>query len=226
MDIYYEKNVTNESIDKHKKRNTVLKVFKIASVVWLVLIGVFIFQFFGWSGRSAVIIIIELVFLLAPPICSILLFTKLLANLNCEYDYYVTDEKFRIVKVINRVKRKKMLEVPLSAFVSVGSVNSENFERYAADKSVKIVAAYCNEENYPIYVYLNDETEKKLLILETDEKFLIALRRALNSTVIETELKLYISKLMNKANSEAVGEPTETVSVESAVVSVPDKEEK
>ena len=223
MDIYYEKNVTNESIDKHKKRNTVLKVFKIASVVWLVLIGVFIFQFFSWGERGVVSIIIELVFLLVPPICSILLFTKLLANLNCEYDYYVTDEKFRIIKVINRVKRKKMLEVPLSAFVSVGSVNSENFERYAADKSVKLVAAYCNEENYPIYVYLNDETEKKLLVLETDEKFLTALRRALNSTVIETELKLYISKLMNKANTGADSEVVETVSAEESDVS--DKEE-
>ena len=202
MDIYYEKNVANEGIDKHKKRNTVLKVLKIVSIVWLVVTVILIFQFFGFGNRNVVSIIIELLFLLVPPICSILLFDRLLANLNCEYDYYIMGDKLRVVKVINRVKRKKMLEVPLSSFVSVGSADSENFMRYASDKSVKIVSAYCNEENYPIYVFLNDETEKKILVLETDDKFLISLRRALNATVIETELKLYISKLMNKEQSE------------------------
>lgn len=213
MDIYYEKNVTNENIDKHKKRNTVLRVLKIVSIVWLILICIFVYMFFSWGGRGVVSIIVELVFLFVPPICSILLFTKLLANLNCEYDYYVTDEKFRVIKVVNRVKRKKLLEVPLTSFVSVGSVESENFERYGADKSVKIVTAYCNDENYPIYVYLNDETERKLLVLETDDKFLIALRRALNSTVIETELKLYISKVMNKEQSQVNDQSSSTETV-------------
>ena len=221
MDIYYEKNVTNESIDKHKKRNTVLKVLKITSIVWLVVMFIFIFQFFNFGGnRGIVSIILELLFLLVPPICSILLFTKLLANLNCEYDYYIAGDKFRIIKVVNRAKRKKMLDVPLTAFVSVGWVNSDNFERFASDKSVKLVPAYCNEENCPIYIYLNDETDKKMLVIETDEKFLISLRRALNSTVIETELKLDISKMMNRQQ-----EATEVVRPQNALTP-PDPETK
>ncbi len=195
MDIYYEMNVTNENIDKHQKRNKVFKALKIASIVWLVLTGIFIFGFFQFGDRNVLGIVIELALLLAPPICSILLFRHLLNNLNCEYDYYITDDKFRIVKVVNRVKRKKLLETPLSSFVSVGSVESENFVRYGNDKSVKLVTAYCNDENFPIYVYFNDDVDKKLLIIETDEKLLIALRRSLNSTVIEKDLNLYISKI-------------------------------
>ena len=202
MEIFYEKNVVNESIDKHKKRNTVFNVIRIISIVLLVFE---VYFFITWQpipvdkGALAVVLsILASLVLISFPVCILLVFTRLLKRLNAEYDYYIFGDVFRIVRVENRKKRKKILEVPLSAVSSIGLVESESYDKFAADKTIKNVHAFCNDEALLGYFMLSHDGEKKLVTLELDNEFIANLKKAVSLSTFDSSLKL----LKTKADSQ------------------------
>ena len=198
MEVYYEKNVTNNGIDKHKKRNVFLLVVRVIAIIWIVVSSFIFINFVDFSGADFLGVVLVILFLFAPPICLLIFANKLLTNLNLEYDYYLLGDTFRIVKVLNRKKRKKLLELTMASFAVVGLVESESFDRYSADKQVKQINAFC-EENNLIYFYVNDGGEKKLIIIETDEKFLLELKKALPISVLDDSLKTHLFQLQKKS---------------------------
>ncbi len=200
MDVYFEKNVTNEGIDKHKKRNVVLLIVRVIAIIWIVIAAFVFINFVDFSDAEFLGVVLIILFLFAPPICLLIFANKLLTNLNLEYDYYILGDIFRIVKVLNRKKRKKLIEIPMASLAVVGLVESESFDRYTADKSVKQVNAFC-EENDLLYFYLNDGGEKKLIIIESDEKFLLELRKALPISALDDSLKNHIFQLQKKSKN-------------------------
>lgn len=122
----------------------------------------------------------------------------LLSRLNAEYDYYIAGDVFRVMQVINRKKRKKFTEFSVSAISELGILESENFERYNADKTIKKLNAFCNEDSLLGYVYFTVDGEKKLLILELDEEFLLALRKALPMSVLDGSAKKILHEAAKK----------------------------
>lgn len=202
MEIFFEKNVVNENIDKHKKRNVVFNVIRILSIVILVIEIYFILSFQGIpvdQGALAVVLsIFSSVIMILPPITSIVLFSMLLSRLNAEYDYYIAGDVFRVMQVLNRKKRKKFLEASMSAISEVGTLESENFERYNIDKSIKKMNAFCNDDSLLGYIYFSLDGEKKLLILELDDEFLFALRKALPMSVLDNSVKKIILEAAKK----------------------------
>ncbi len=202
MEIFFEKNVVNENIDKHKKRNVVFNVIRVLSIIILVIEIYFILSFQGIpvdQGALAVVLsILFSVITILPPITSIVLFSILLSRLNAEYDYYIVGDVFRVMQVFNRKKRKKFLEASMSAISEVGTLESENFERYNIDKSIKKMNAFCNDDSLLGYIYFSLDGEKKLLILELDDEFLFALRKALPMSVLDGSLKKIILEATKK----------------------------
>lgn len=202
MEIFFEKNVVNENIDKHKKRNVVFNVIRILSIVILVIEIYIILSFQGIpvdQGALAVVLsILFSVIMILPPIASIVLFGMLLSRLNAEYDYYIAGDVFRVMQVLNRKKRKKFLEASMSAISEVGTLESENFERYNIDKSIKKMNAFCNDDSLLGYIYFSLDGEKKLLILELDDEFLFALRKALPMSILDNSVKKIILEAAKK----------------------------
>ena len=202
MEIFFEKNVVNENIDKHKKRNVVFNVIRILSIVILVIEIYFILSFQGIpvdQGALAVVLsIFSSVIMILPPITSIVLFSLLLSRFNAEYDYYIAGDVFRVMQVLNRKKRKKFLEASMSAISEIGTLESENFERYNIDKSIKKMNAFCNDDSLLGYIYFSLDGEKKLLILELDDEFLFALRKALPMSVLDNSVKKIILEAAKK----------------------------
>ncbi len=202
MEIFFEKNVVNENIDKHKKRNVVFNVIRILSIVILIIEIYFILSFQGIpvdQGALAVVLsIFSSVIMILPPIASIVLFSMLLSRLNAEYDYYIAGDVFRVMQVLNRKKRKKFLEASMSAISEIGTLESENFERYNIDKSIKKMNAFCNDDSLLGYIYFSLDGEKKLLILELDDEFLFALRKALPMSVLDNSVKKIILEAAKK----------------------------
>lgn len=202
MEVFFEKNVVNENIDRHKKRNVVFNVIRIISIVILIVEIYFILSFQGIpvdQGAWAVVLsIFSSLIIIAPPIASIIVFSMLLSRLNAEYDYYIAGDVFRVMQVINRKKRKKFTEFSVSAISELGILESENFERYNADKTIKKLNAFCNEDSLLGYVYFTVDGEKKLLILELDEEFLLALRKALPMSVLDGSVKKILHEAAKK----------------------------
>lgn len=202
MEVFFEKNVVNENIDRHKKRNVVFNVIRIISIVILIVEIYFILSFQGIpvdQGAWAVVLsIFSSLIIIAPPIASIIVFSMLLSRLNAEYDYYIAGDVFRVMQVINRKKRKKFTEFSVSAISELGILESENFERYNADKTIKKLNAFCNDDSLLGYVYFTVDGEKKLLILELDEEFLLALRKALPMSVLDGSVKKILHEAVKK----------------------------
>lgn len=202
MEIFFEKNVVNENIDKHKKRNVVFNVIRVLSIIILVIEIYFILSFQGIPvDQGALAVVLSILFsvsMILPPIASIVLFSRLLSRLNAEYDYYIAGDVFRVMQVLNRKKRKKFLEASMSAISEVGTLESENFERYNIDKSIKKMNAFCNDDSLLGYIYFSLDGEKKLLILELDDEFLFALRKALPMSVLDGSLKKIILEATKK----------------------------
>lgn len=196
MEIFFEKNIVNMGIDKHKKRNIVFNALRIAGIVLLILEILFIFTFQPFpTDKGAGVLIFSIVVslgILLFPIMMILIFTRLLNNLNAEFDYFIMGNTFRIVRVINRKKRKKFLEIPISAVSNVGLIESDNFDRYNMDKTVKKVNAFCNDDSDLGYFFCSADGEKKLLILEFDLEFLTNLRKATQPMIFDDTVKAYM----------------------------------
>ena len=202
MEIFFEKNVVNENIDKHKKRNVVFNVIRVLSIIILVIEIYFILSFQGIPvDQGALAVVLSILFsvsMILPPIASIVLFSMLLSRLKAEYDYSIAGDVFRVMQVLNRKKRKKFLEASMSAISEVGTLESENFERYNIDKSIKKMNAFCNDDSLLGYIYFSLDGEKKLLILELDDEFLFALRKALPMSVLDGSLKKIILEATKK----------------------------
>ena len=195
MEIFYEKNIANESIDKHKKRNIVFSILKAVGYV-----GIFfcLFILINFVSVDNIIVTIFILTMIAFFVAFEFIVYRLVRNLNVEYDYFILGDIFRIVCVYNRKKRKKLIEFPMSSIASIGFVEGDSYDRYDAERTTKRVIAYCNE-NDVMYILTNADSEKKLVIIESDPEFVMNMRRALPPTVMDDSFKSYMLKLQKKS---------------------------
>lgn len=206
MDIYFEQSVTNEKIDKRKKRNKILSIVRYVVLAAGIILGYVLFTVTmftplenGWTAVAiqAVVGILAIV----PFVLAFIFMGKHISNGNMEYDYFVVNGNFRIIKVINRKKRKRMLEFSLSSIENMGKIESDTYDRYAASKDIKKVFALCNtddEENI-IYIYYGSDGAKQLLHIEPNDDMLIALKRSVaRMTVLDKSLKMPAASTLSK----------------------------
>ena len=201
MDVYAEQSIANEGIDRHKKRT------KILTIVRYVCIAAVIFLFFlfwllpaqkeGNVWLQFLMNFLLCLFLAVPFVFAFIFIGKFINRTNVEFDYYLNGDLFRIVKVVNRKKRKKFVEIGLSTFESVGRVTSDAYERYASFKGVKNEIAFCEveDENEIVYIYYVLEGIPHLLHIQPDEVMLMSIRRGIpRITVLDKSLSMPIKK--------------------------------
>ena len=192
MEVFLEKSITNENIDKHAVRNTVLSVLRVASLVWFI-IGTIVFLNVLPPGASVLTVIFDVLLVFAPPILLFIIATKLLADLNPEYDYHIEGTDIRIVKIINRKHRKVIIRAKFNSVVTIGDANSDEFSSAVASADKKIMA-YCNEDVIQVYLVFNDDGEKTLVVLETDSEFTLALKRSIMPVLYANSFKEMLRK--------------------------------
>lgn len=194
MDVYFEQSVENENIDKHKKRTSVLTIVRyilLALVVIIALVAFCTLQIV--SVITTIINIVIDLLIIAPFIITYIFIGKLLVRSNLEYDYLLNGDVFRIVKVINRKKRKKLIEISVASFESIGRVTSENYDRYAASREIKKIFAICNleEEDKLFYIYFIKDGVKSLLHIQPNDEMILSLRRSIpRITVMDKSAKI------------------------------------
>ena len=187
MEVFLEQNITNEGIDKHRTRNTVLNVLRIVSIAWMVL-GTIIFLNATAPGATFVMVLFDVLLTFIPPIFLFIITSKLLADLNAEYDYHIEGSQIRVVKILNRTRRRIALKNNFSAVSKIGLVDSDDFNTEKESAKRKILA-FCKESVRLVYLCFNDDGEKTLLVLQADDELLIALRRSISPVVYAESFK-------------------------------------
>ena len=187
MEIFYEKNLSNNLMSEHAGRFYVLSIVKKISFILLLLVLLFVFMFHDIPVKPTILnmlttILSALGFLL-PFLALYLIVSIYLAKKAVEYDYHILGSTFRIVKVINRKKRKLLLEVPMSSISSIGKVGCDAYERLSGDKNVKKIRAFCNQTEELIYAHMPYNGEHVIVIMESDVEYMANLRKALSISV-------------------------------------------
>lgn len=109
MDVYFEQSLINDNIDRHSKRTKTLTVIRyvcIAVIVLIVLLAITLLIDIS-SVASFFVSLLLVLLMMAPFVLTYIFLGRMIANGNLEFDYLLNGSMFRIVKVINRKKRKK-----------------------------------------------------------------------------------------------------------------------
>ncbi len=184
MNVYCEQNLSNSNVEKKKKKNTVLKIVRIVLLILIVVSAIFAYiNIINAKLKPISGFIINLIFSLlfvVPFILGFIFVGKYIANFNMEYDYILIDGQMRIVKVINRSKRRIFTTINFADVESVGRLDCDAYERYAQSKEIKKQFAICdyeNEENIA-YIYYNKDGAKFLMHIEPNDELVLAIKRS------------------------------------------------
>ncbi len=115
------------------------------------------------------------------------------------YDYSFCDDEVKFAKVINNKKRVLIIKFNLKDIINIGFITSDNFNKYEMTENFKKVYAkskLLDETN--LYIAINYNGEKKLVIISYHEKFLSLILRKTSNKVLDGEfaetLKTYEKK--------------------------------
>ncbi len=209
MEIFYEKNVVNKKIDEHRTRNKILRVLQLVSLGIFAFIFVSLFSVTVYdpdesdAARAYVFLIVLLSLLL--PLSLYFLFGWILRMVTVEYDYVIMGDRLKILKMVNRKKRKPVLDVDFSSINLIGLVGGEKFNYLYAARSANVKKYFCNPDALKIYIYLTDYKGRSFTIIEADDDFLINIKKALkNFSTIDDDLKKYMldTRRKNEVASE------------------------
>lgn len=104
-------------------------------------------------------------------------------NADVEFEYAHTNGEFDIDKVIANSSRKKVVSVDLSRVDIIAPVDSPELERFMGLKKADYSAK--DPENPPYGMVCMVKGERKLLLLQLDEKMLESLRKWMPSKVVK-----------------------------------------
>lgn len=202
MEQYYEQNVVNNNIDERIKKTKTLSIAKTACLV-IALAALFTIILFITDDNFliwlAILCVVSVPFVIAAVIIGMINKRN-----NIEYDYILDDEKLKVCAIYFRTRRKLKYTVPVHAIESVGVFNSEGYKRIQ-ESAVKKDIALVNydDEDVILYILYRTEKGKRILFIEPDRGFMIALRRVVSAVMIFDKS---VSSLEKKLNEEIVSD--------------------
>ena len=186
IESFFEQNVTDANEASKKKRQAVLRVFSIISLVMGILLIFMAYMMFmgGQVPEDASIwlalipIFIDLFF--AAVFIFFYFWIKRAKNHTLlEYDYTFVSGSLRIAKVINHLKRKPLIAIECSDIEAMDKVSEESFLRYDTMKGIKKVVATPNTESEDLYyIFCKKGGENTLLIVEPQPELVVMIRRS------------------------------------------------
>lgn len=180
MDLYYEQNVVNKNIDERIKKTRTLTIAKTFCTV--IAIGVLLTSilfvvddsFVAWLGILSLTSI--------PFIGAAIIIGRINKRNNTEYDYIIDDEYLKVSEIYFRERRKLKHTVRLRSVESAGMFGSEGYKKIEsrADKKILALVNYDNEKTI-LYLLYGTDKGRRIIFLEPDRGFLIALKRVVSA---------------------------------------------
>lgn len=200
MEQYYEQNVTNRDIDKRSKRTKTLNIARsvcfVLGVAPLILTAMFILS-------EAFFMVFVLIGVAIPFFVAAVVIGYFNKRNNTEYDYVIDNEKITVTEIYYRESRKVKYSVQLRAIESVGTFDSEKYKKLqgnAVKKNLAIVNF--DDEKKIVYLYYYTEKGRKILFIEPDRGFIIALKRSVAALTVFDESMNELIKLLEEKEAQ------------------------
>ncbi len=180
---YFEYGVKPKNEEREKHIKNALFAIKILFIILTVVFGYFAFMF------SNLMWIFFVVFL-----TTALILNYFQHKFYCFYDLIFVDGDVSVTKVVNNVKRRRLISFSCKKIDKIGVLGGEVYNKYIKDKSVKKI--YVTERLSPsdVCIVIGD-LDKKMLLLPYDEYFLVQVLKYAGTNKLE---KQFIEKIKNK----------------------------
>lgn len=180
MEIYYEQNVVNKNIDERIKKTrtlTIAKTFCIILAVGVLLTSILFVvddSFVAWLGILSLTSV--------PFIGAAIIIGRINKRNNTEYDYIIDDEYLKVSEIYFRERRKLKHTIRLRSVESAGLFGSDGYKRIEsrADKKILALVNYDDEKTI-LYLLYGTDKGRRIIFLEPDRGFLIALKRVVSA---------------------------------------------
>ena len=185
MELYYEKNVTNEKMRENPTKTKILLIIKYICIGLLIFGGIILFLATISNGTDLLTNLTKLSFvyvlLIVPCAGGIWMTSKYIKERNCEYDYIIISNTLRIVRIINDKKRTSIIYTDLINVEKVGFTDSEDFKnKYLTNESLQKVTAFCNLQDRYMYIVCGNDGKRCLVLCEIDEGMINALKKTIS----------------------------------------------
>ena len=198
IDFFYEESALTQNEKTAKAKFYTFKAISITSYVLMVLWILLVYYGYEYSSN----ILLDIIIVIIPFgifLTSGILLGKFKNRFYVDYDYTIVSDSLRFSKVIKNIKRKFILKFNASQIEKIGEYGFGLYDKYASMPNVSKLILTSNptpaDEKDFYYIVANVNSEKKLLILECTEKFIVNVMKFANKNVLDEE---YVKKLSNK----------------------------
>ncbi len=192
IEIFYEESANIVNYNSAAKKYS---LFKAISVFFFVLLAVWIYIFLfhlkilqGNVFLNIVVSLIPASFFFAVAI----VFGKIKNKFCIDYDYTFISGEVRIDKVTKQIKRKQILTFSTKEIEKLGKFGSASFNSYLENKTVSKQVFTSNispAEGKAFYYMVINRVQKKLLIFECSEVFIMNILKFSSPTILEREFR-------------------------------------
>lgn len=189
-EIFYEESSVVQNV---KSANVKYNIFRTISIVSYVLMTLWILIIFFTLNLKANWIL-NLIFYLIPLILFFLsgfLFGRFKNKLYVDYDYTFVTGSIRVAKVIKNIKRKFIIKFDAKDIEKIGKYDSGTYQKYLSMPGVvKMIftsnySATDGKDFY--YIVASIDGDKKLMVFECTELFIVNVLKFSNKSVLEEE---------------------------------------
>lgn len=196
MEQYYEQNVVNNNIDERMRKTKTLTIAKTVCII--IALGVLLTSILFVSDEAFLFWLGIFVIVSVPFICAAIILGHINKRNNTEYDYTIDDEYLKITEIYFRQTRKLKHTIRLRTVESVGVFGSEGYKKIQdkADKKILALVNY-DDEDAILYILYNTQKGRRIVFVEPDRGFIIALRRVVSAVTIFDKSVSDLDKKLN-----------------------------
>ncbi len=195
-DFFYEESalIQDERIEKIKYN--ALKTMSILSYILMVFWMIFVFLYYSWNNIIVDLIVVGIPLVLF--LASGILLGKFKNRFCVDYDYTQVSDSLRFSKVIKNSKRVFLIKFDISAIEKIGEHGLGLYNKYLTMPGITKLIFTSNTsaskgKNF-YYLVVNQNGDKKLIVIECTETFIVNILKFANKTILDEEYVKKISK--------------------------------
>lgn len=133
-------------------------------------------------GLVVISIVIEALrpYAVAVAIVAVIAAWRIITDRNIEYEYTLAGDSFSLDKIINKRRRKRIINCDLTDFELIAPVNSQFYDEQRNNKAKKIVTVSGDAKEEEFFGLVEYNGKRTLVVFETDERARLHLKKFLD----------------------------------------------